>query len=355
MTDSPAAVVLAGVHDWGSCLLNKAIVRPLAPLANRAVVAHVLDALKRAGVQRVAICCNGHAQEMRAALGGNTIAGMHIVYRDESMPRGPAGCIKDAAAELGANEFVVAEATVVPNFDIAELIRSHRESKACLTIATKHTLVGNERTHEPVGVYVCSRQVMSYINDSGFQDLKEGVVPKLHAAGLRVDVHAIDGVAPRLFGIGSYFAVNEWAAKRACAGDWEMDGYAIEGNALIHIDARIHRSVRLLGPVIVGPRSELREGAIVVGPSTIAADCVVGAGAAISRSALWAEAVVGDRAHVDRSVVAHGARIEHDTTHYSTVSLAANPEARQSPKRTHGVARTRHTDSPSLPRRAVGQ
>lgn len=355
MMDNPAAVVLAGIHDWGSCVLNKAIVRPLAPLANRAVVEHVLDALKRAGVKRVAICCNGHAREMRAALGGNTVAGMHIVYRDESMPRGPAGCIKDAAAELGANEFVVAEATVVPHFDVAELIRSHRDSRACLTIATKQTLLGNERTHEPVGVYVCSRQIMSYINDRGYQDLKEGVVPKLHAAGLRVDVHAIDGAAPRLFGIGSYFAVNEWATKRACAGDWEMDGYAIEGTALVHIDARIHRSVRLLGPVIVGPGSELREGAIVVGPSTIAADCVVGEGAAVSRSALWTGSVVGDRAHVDRSIVACNAHIEPDTKHYSTVSLPGQSMDRKGPKHSHGVALTRHADARSPRPRTVGR
>ena len=74
MMENPTAIVLAGVHDWGSCVLNKAIVRPLAPLANRAVVEHVLDALRHAGVKRAAICCNGHAREMRDLLGGHAVA-----------------------------------------------------------------------------------------------------------------------------------------------------------------------------------------------------------------------------------------------------------------------------------------
>lgn len=323
MNTSPCAVVLAGVHDWGACVLNKAVVRPLAPIANRPVVQHVLSALARAGVDRTVVCANGHATEMRLALGDDPVPGMQISYRDESMPRGPAGCAKDAAAELGDGDVVVVEATLVPHFDIERLLSAHRDTGAALTIATQPTRADEDQALEPVGMYVFSPEVFSSISNSGFQDIKEGIIPKLHAAGARIDIFPIDGVAPRLFGIASYFSLNGWALKQATTSGWELDGYVLEGSAMVHVDARVDQGVRLLGPVLVGPGAVLRGNALVVGPTSVDRNCIIGERAVVSRSALWAGSVVGAGAQLDRCLLARGARVGTNGTHFNSVCLAS--------------------------------
>lgn len=331
MSQDLSAVVLAGVHDWGACLLNQAVVRPLAPIANRPVIQYALRALQSVGVSRAVICANGSTQQMRRSLADMPVRGLDIRYRQDPMPRGPAGCIKDAAAELdpGWTEMIIVEASVIPFFDMHELVRAHRDTGASLTVATRQTSVAGEHTHEPIGVYVASPAALAHIGDKGFHDIKEGLVPQLHAAGLRVDVHPIDGIAPRLHGIASYFAINEWALKLMIKGAWDPDGYTLAGNALVHFDARIDPTVRLLGPVIVGPEAVLRDQAIIVGPTSIDRGCLIGQGAVVSRSAIWTGAVVGTRAHVDRCIAATNSRIESDATHFNAVCLPATTARRQ--------------------------
>ncbi|NOT00982.1 MAG: NDP-sugar synthase [Phycisphaerales bacterium] len=330
MDHNLGAVVLAGVHDWGACVLNRAVVRPLAPIANRPVMEFAIDALRGVGASRMVLCSNGHGAEMAARFAGGARGEMEIHYHDDDMPRGPAGCVRDASVWLSTREIVVIEASVLPDFDLAELLRSHRATGAGLTVATRGQRVGHDDSQSPVGVYIVSEEALIHVGVRGFQDIKESLIPKLHKNGVRVDAHPIDGHAPRLTGIGSYFPLNEWALRRAMAGTWEFDGYSSGGSTLVHIDGRVEPTARLLGPVMVGPGAIVRGHAIVVGPTSIGRDAIVGDGAVVTRSALWSGAVVGNGAHVDRCIVADHARVEPNTRHFDTVCL---PERRSTGRR----------------------
>ncbi len=321
-----SAVVLAGVHDWGACVLNQAILRPLAPIANRPMIEHVLAALARTGVTRVVICANGQGGPLCDALGTYSIGGMHLSYLDDTMPRGPAGCIKDAAAGLGESDIIAMEASALPYFDLDTLVDRHRRSNAALTIAASRSTTTDQNTYAPIGTYLVSAKALRCVPERGFFDIKEGLVPKLHQAGQRVDVCTVDGMAPHLQGMSSYFALNDWAVQLAEDGGWGLDGYAREGDAIIHIDARIDVSVRLLGPVIIGPAAALKRDAIVVGPASIDREAVIGAHAVVSRSAVWTGARVADHAQIDRCVVTCGARVAERTELFNAVCMTQNDE-----------------------------
>lgn len=325
MNGTVSAVVLAGVHDWGACRLNAARLRPLAPIANRPLIEHVIRAAAWAGANKAAICVNGHVRAMRDAL-GDSIRGLPLCYHDDPMPRGPAGCVKDAAASCPADCLLVAEAGMVPYFDIDGMVVGHRRSGAALTIAAKRATVAEEATYAPVGMYVASATALEFIPDKGFADIKESWIPKLHRAGLRVDVHSIEGVAPRVHGVSSYFAVNEWAVELAGSGVWELDGYAVDRRTLRHIDARIDDGVQLLGPVLIGPGAVVENGAIIVGPTTIGRGCRIGEGAVVSRSAIWDEAVIGPRAQLDRCIVADGVSVERGAELFNSVCVSAGAD-----------------------------
>jgi NDP-sugar pyrophosphorylase family protein len=327
MGDYPTAIVLAGVHDWGACVLNRAVVRPLAPIANRPIVDHVLSWLARAGVRRAVVCTNGHASEMRRVIGQGASRQIEIEYRDETMPRGPAGCVRDALGESPEGDCIVAEACLASQFSLSDMLRAHQESGAAMTMAGYRAGDGDEDVYSPVGVYVVSPSVAEHIPDRGFSDLKEHLIPKLYGSGLRIDLHRIDGVAHRLDGIGTYFSVNEWAIGQATMGAWDLDGYSLSGQAMIHVDAVVSESARLIGPVLVGSSSVIGDDVIVVGPASIASDCVVGDRAVVSRSAMWSGSVLSEDAHIDRCLLADHARVAVGSRQRSAVCVARPDEA----------------------------
>lgn len=321
MAEGLAAVILAGVHDWGGCALHRAAIRPLAPIANRPLLEHLLKLLVDVGVGEAVVCTNGRRAELQAAVEEMSLGDLRVDFHEDPMPRGPAGCVRDAGRAFGDRELLVVEGSVLPHFDVLELLRTHRRSGACLSIAARPVGHPSDPAHEPVGLYVFSAPALDYIAPTGFQDIKEGVIPKLHAAGLRVDAFAITGAAPRLSGIASYFAVNEWAVRSASRGGWALDGYERRGSTLVHVDAEVDPSVQLLGPVMVGPGAVVRRRSIVVGPTSIDREGLVSEEAVVSRSAVWSGAVVEAGAHLDRCIVARGARVAAHTRQFNTVCV----------------------------------
>ncbi len=325
-----SAVILAGVHDWGACALNRAVLRPLAPIGNRPIIGHVLAAVARAGVRRVVISTNGHSQQLRESLGNFFCGGLHLDFRDDAMPRGPAGCVKDASLSESGGNIIVLESGTVPQFDIEDLVTNHYRTRAALTIAGVRTQVEDDDTYTPAGCYIIASEALAFVADRGFCDIKETLVPRLHDANLRVNIHPIDGHAPRLTGIENYFALNDWAIRLAASDKSIVDGYFIEGAAVIHREAFIHPQAKLLGPVMIGPDCSIEAGAILVGPTSMGRGAVIGEGCVVSRSALWANSRTGENATLDRCVVAERARISAGETRVNAVCLADTETTTQS-------------------------
>jgi NDP-sugar pyrophosphorylase family protein len=81
-------------------------------------------------------------------------------------------------------------------------------------------------------------------------------------------------------------------------------------------------TARLLGPVLLGPRVQVRAGATLVGPVTLGPGTTVEADAVVSRSVVWSGCVVGHGAFVDRCMLADGATIEPGKSVFSIVRTA---------------------------------
>lgn len=51
-----AAVILAGTHEWQRELFDALCPRPLMPVANRALLARILDWTRAADITRAVVC-----------------------------------------------------------------------------------------------------------------------------------------------------------------------------------------------------------------------------------------------------------------------------------------------------------
>ncbi len=322
-------IVLAGVHSWGNCVLEQVAPRALLPVADRPLVVHVLTWLREAGVSSASICANSDTAALRRALGNGEVWGTALDYYEDVMPRGPAGCVRDAAGQSDWDTYIVADAAIIPRLALGDALREHEATGAALTvIASESSSCSNHHGGllEPTGIYIFSRRVLGYIPATGYQDIKEALIPRLHAHGEAVVTHAIPrNQIARITGIPSYLAVNKWAVARLAAqpvfvpdympsrsslpwtpGSTSGDGnapYIRRGEAWIHRSAEVAGTARLVGPVLIGPGCRLGSGVLIAGPTALGEGCQIDEQAVISRSFLWRGCHVGARSVVDHSVL----------------------------------------------------
>lgn len=301
------AIVLAGVHAWGENLLERVICRPLVRVAARPLVCHTLAWLRTGGIENASICANSDTVHLRRRLGDGRPLDIQLDYYEDVMPRGPAGCARDVAVGSDADTFLVVEGTILPRIDVDDLLRAHTTSGAVLTVVVAASRTGDAgQALEPAGIYVFSRAAFEYVPSGGYQDIKETLIPRLHARGERVCTYVVDSIAtPAVKGIASYLAVSEWAVEQLVRQP-APPGYVRRDQACIHVTARVHPDARIVGPAWIEARARIGAGALIIGPVTIGADSRIGRGAVVSRSSIWERCCVGPDAVLDQCILTDG-------------------------------------------------
>lgn len=344
------AVVLAGVHAWGAHVLDEVICRPLVPIAGQPLIMHVLHWLRQQGIAGASLCANSDTARLRTCLGDGKAVGLALDYYEDVMPRGPAGSTRDAAAVCPSDLYVVVCGTIVPRVNLAEVLAFHKESGAELTVVATPADTHGERADaalHPAGIYIFSHDALDSIPQAGYQDIKETLIPQLHADGKRIVVYTVgDDVIGQVTDTQSYIAVSQWAVEQTCNETLAREGYSRRDEAQIHRSAQVDRSARLIGPVIVEPGCVIEAEAVVVGPTTIGESSVVHRRAVISRSTVWSHCRIGQDAILDRCLLADNSVVDGGLVIRDAV--CASPQARPAAVATGGdvpsrdVASTRH-------------
>lgn len=308
----PWAIILAGSHVWQEDSLEAVCPRALLPIANSPLIHYTLAWLRAAGVRAATLCSNDAAVPLQDCLLDGAATGVELYYYADHIPRGPAGCARDAALASDAGLLVVVEGAVLPELDLKALIVAHQRSQAAATVVVSGA--DGERGPaqsclSPVGLYVFARSALEHVPRSGFQDIKETLIPRLHEAGALVVGHPVARPFPRVRGRESYLAAHAWALERIYARRLTRDGYQWRRDAYVHHTARLAERARLVPPLMIGPGVHIEDDAVLVGPSVLGRRCVVGRGAIIERSVLWEGCVVGARVVVDQAVLATGVSI----------------------------------------------
>lgn len=340
MSDPVDGIVLAGTYAWSGAPFERLRPRPLLPVAQAPLISYSLRWMAEARVRRLHVCLNEATRALRDCIGDGSRLGVSIEYHEDASPRGAAGCVRDVAALSDAHAFLIADATVVPTVERDPLLASHQESGAALTV------VVHRDDHEesqaallsPAGIYLADRSVFDHVAPSGFQDIKENLVPRLHGAGRPVRTHLAAGCCPRVVDARSYLTVSHWMLCRLAYENGATEGwsavYAGAGEVLAHPTAWVDPGAKLLGPVLLGPGVRVKDGATIVGPTSIGADSVVEEGAVISRTIAWERCVVNANAFLDACVLADDAHVSAGADLCGAVVTATAPRPSRSPRET---------------------
>jgi len=294
------AILLAGgpVHHRPGGALG--LPRPLWPLAMRPLMLRLVHRLVEGGTQALSVCANGQISLYAGLLGCQHLGLDELCFVQDAMPRGPAGCLKDNETFVRGETFLAVNAACWLDDPVETLVERHHRQRNHLTVFC------NARMRAPGGLYVVEPEVLDHIPAAGYCDIKEQLIPRLLDRGLRVGALSLHGATEEVIHVQSYLHVHaQWLNRRlpdelaSCPGQYRSLG----SDVWVSTDTSIGRNVRLFGPVIVGPRAKILDGAVVIGPACIGPETWIGENAIITEGVIWAKAYVPATACVNRALV----------------------------------------------------
>jgi NDP-sugar pyrophosphorylase family protein len=301
-----SGVLLAGSYGWSEPALARLAPRPLLPVVEQPIASYALRWFERGGIDDVVVCANSSTRIALAKVNLGIEGGVSLRFSEDKTPRGSAGCVKDAAVLGVANTLIVADGTTIPTADLQTILAEHWSSRAAVTLVVHEEPApgGNSSILVPGGLYVLERRVLEHVSPTGFQDIKEDLIPRLHRAGEVLVARTLAGSCPRVLNALTYLAVNHWVVEVQVRRREVREGYVVSGEVIAHASARIDPDAILVGPLVIGAEAVISSGASLIGPTVIGAGTRVARGVVLSRSVVCERCLIGERAVLDRSVLA---------------------------------------------------
>jgi mannose-1-phosphate guanylyltransferase / phosphomannomutase len=319
------AVVMAGGE--GSRLRPLTINRPkpMVPIVDRQVMAHIVELLKLHGITEIVVTVQYLANVIQDHFGDGSGHGVHIEYALEEQPLGTAGSVKNAE-KLLTEPFLVISGDALTDFNLSKILEFHEERKALATLTL--TRVPNPLEYGVIildeqgqvtqfmekpswgevfsdtvntGIYVLDPEVFRYIPKGKITDWSKDVFPQMLRKGDGLVGYVAEGYWTDVGTIEEYMRANrDYMIGRVNlprVGHQEREDLWVEG------DAEIADDVQFVGPVFLGHGVKIKSGVIVHGPTAIRDYTVVDTRATIDRSIIWRNSYIGERAELRGAIV----------------------------------------------------
>ena len=281
--------------------LTEELPKPLFPVGDQPMLAHVLERLRRGGVARAVVNTFHLADALSPALAA--AMPLPIVILREAVLLGTAGGVAHAADPLGEGDVIVWNGDILADLDVSALFEARRGALAALAFAPRPRGEGTlgvgaagEVTRlrgetfgvevgggDFVGVQVLGEELRRRLPASGCL-VGDGYLPALRA-GQRVATLPVAGAWDDIGSIDSYLGANaRWLAARGL-DHWVGPGASTAsgvdlGGSIVGAGARIS-GAGSLRRCVVWPGAAARaplEDAVVTSSGTIAREGPRGAG-----------------------------------------------------------------------------
>ncbi len=315
------AMVLAAGLGTRLRPLTLEIPKPMVPVLDRPVMAHILGLLESQGVDELIANLHYFPDSIRGYFGDR----LTYSYEDELL--GTAGGVRKVREFFGAEEVLVISGDALTDLDVPALVDRHRRAGGIATLTVKKVpdtreygvvihdpdgrVQGFQEKPDPAealsnlgncGIYCFSPEIFDYFPARAFADWAQDVFPTLLAHDVPFHVHEIEaywndigsleelrrGTWDLLQGELRLPLTGEEHGEEVLVGEGsDLGGVeVVEGPVWVGAGCRFGRHVRLMGPVVIG------DGA-VVGAGSSLRETIVFPGTDVQERSLLIGAIAG--------------------------------------------------------------
>jgi mannose-1-phosphate guanylyltransferase/mannose-1-phosphate guanylyltransferase/phosphomannomutase len=313
------AMVLAAGLGTRLRPLTYEIPKPMVPVLDRPVMAHIVDLLHRHGITDIIANLHYFPDTIRDYFGDA------ITYRYEEELLGTAGGVRNCRDFLSAEggPFLIISGDALTDIDLGRFVERHRQAGGIATLAVKRVantreygvvlhdgdgrISGFQEKPDPAealsdlgncGIYLFEPEIFDYFPERDFVDWAKDVFPALLENDVPFFVHEIDeywndvGSLDELLQ-GTFDALTG-ALRLDVQGEPLDDGFVVgagtatEGIQLVEPpvwvgrDVRIGAHVRLQGPLVIGDeavigsRAQLKGAIVFPGTDVAEGEILIG-------------------------------------------------------------------------------
>jgi mannose-1-phosphate guanylyltransferase/mannose-1-phosphate guanylyltransferase/phosphomannomutase len=313
------AMVLAAGLGTRLRPLTYEIPKPMVPVLDRPVMAHIIDLLHRHGITDIIANLHYFPDTIRDYFGDS------ITYRYEEELLGTAGGVRNCRDFLTAEggPFLIISGDALTDIDVARFVQRHKETGGIATLAVKRVantreygvvlhdrdgrISGFQEKPDPAealsdlgncGIYLFEPEIFDYFPERDFVDWAKDVFPALLENDVPFFVHELDeywndvGSLDELLQ-GTFDALTG-ALRLEVQGEPVDEGFVVgagtatDGIQLVEPpvwvgrDVRIGANVRLQGPLVIGDeavigaRAQLKGAIVFPGTDVAEGEILIG-------------------------------------------------------------------------------
>jgi len=298
------AMVLAAGLGTRLRPLTYEINKPMVPVLDRPVMAHIVDLLDRHGFDETIANLHYFPDSICDYFGER------LTYRTEPQLLGTAGGVRGCAEFFGDEAFLVISGDALTDIDLRAFAARHREAGGVATLAVKKVadtreygvvlhdrggrITGFQEKPEPeealsdlgnCGIYIFEPRIFDYFPDRPFVDWAQDVFPALLAGDVPFHIHEVRDYWNDVGSLAELrqgtFDALRGELRLQVAGEEVAPGVTVAGAAPLPGDAEVE------GPVWVGREVVIGAGVRLTGPLVLGDGARVGDGAQLRESILF--------------------------------------------------------------------
>ncbi len=329
------AVIMAGGFGRRLRPLTSRLPKPMVPILNRPIMHHVVNLLKKAGIDNAVSLLYYQPEYIRDYFGDGSRFDFRMDYCMAKSDLGTAGSVRNAK-DMIADRMLVMSGDVLTDFELKEAIRFHKERGALATIVLTRVqyplafgiVIVDENgrvvrfLEKPrwgevfsdtinTGIYILEPDIFDYIPEGREFDFSKDLYPLLLKEELPLFGYIAKGYWRDVGNLIHYRMANLDALRDLV--DIEIPGATHkQKDAVVFSESPVPDEVEFAGTVVLGKDVELGRG-VNLSECVIGDGVVLGAGSNISGAVIWNNSTIGENCSISGAIVADSVCIGSNT------------------------------------------
>lgn len=300
----------------------------MLPVANKPLISYLLDTLSFSIIDEVIIVTENTKDEklIDNILAQRKSFNKNVRWIKTTHMRGFAGAVKDVEVYLNNSPFVVIDGNSFFHCDLNTLLQSVQTDIPVATVCVSHAakqannniylkvspdfIINNfsydftqdDEMYMTSGIYLFNSEIFKFIDDSGYVDLNEQLLPKLKKNRKKIHCFKFIGFSQIIRTIEDYALVNNYALSHCKSA---TNNYLKQPSDYIWTgrNVSVNPGASLTGPLIIGDNCIIDDGVHLHGPTCIGEDTHIYENALIRESIILHHSSVKKDTVIEHSIV----------------------------------------------------